>query len=72
MSKKERLHQPYLVIIGENAFSRLGGRRMYGNAGSAHKFLHVTKDATHFEMYNGDKYVRENVAVIADFFEKYL
>lgn len=66
------LHQPYLVIIGENAFSRLGGQRMYENAGSAHKFLHVTKDATHFEMYDGDKYVRENVAVIADFLEKYL
>ena len=45
---------------------------MYGNAASAHKFLHDTKDTTHFGMYNGDKYVKENVAVIADFFEKYL
>ena len=45
---------------------------MYENAGSAHKFLHVIKDTTHFEMYDGDKHVRENVAVIADFFEKYL
>ena len=45
---------------------------MYENAVSAHKFLHVIKDTTHFEMYDGDKRVRENVAVIADFFEKYL
>ena len=45
---------------------------MYENAGSAHKFLHVIKDTTQFEMYDGDKRVRENVAVIADFFEKYL
>ncbi len=70
--KKKRLHQPYLVIIFENAFSRLDGRRMYENDAPAHKFLHVTKDATLFEMYDGNKYVRENVAVIADFFEKYL
>lgn len=66
------LKQPYLVIVGENAFSKNGGLMMYQNSTSAHKELHVTKEATHFEMYDGEKYVKENVQVIKDFLDKYL
>lgn len=66
------LKQPYLVIIGEKAFSRNGGLLMYANSTSEHKELHVTKEATHFEMYDGEKYVKENICVIKDFLAKYL
>lgn len=66
------LKQPYLVIVGENAFSRNGGFMMYNNSTSANKELHITKEATHFEMYDGEKYVKENIGVIEDFLAKYL
>lgn len=66
------LKQPYLVIVGENAFSRNGGFMMYNNSTSAHKELHITKEATHFEMYDGEKYVKENISVIENFLAKYL
>lgn len=61
------LRQPYLVIVGENAFSKNGGLMMYQNSTSKHKQLHVTREATHFEMYDGEPYVKENVSVIEDF-----
>lgn len=66
------LKQPYLVIVGENAFSKNGGLLMYNNSTSEHKELHITKEATHFEMYDGEKYVKENISVIENFLKKYL
>lgn len=66
------LRQPYLVIVGENAFSKNGGLLMYNNATSEQKELHITKEATHFEMYDGEKYVKENVGVIKEFLDKHL
>lgn len=32
----------------------------------------LPKEATHFEMYDGEEYVKENVSVIEDFMDKYL
>ena len=58
--------------VGENAFSRNGGFVMYNNSTSTHKELHITKEATHFEMYDGEKYVKENIGVIEDFLGKYI
>lgn len=66
------LKQPYLVIVAEKGFSRPGGLKMYENSTSAHKRLHITKEATHFEMYDGDKYVRENLGEILKFLEETL
>lgn len=66
------LKQPYLVIVGENAFSKNGGLLMYNNSTSEHKELYITKEATHFEMYDGEKYVKENISVIEIFLKKYL
>lgn len=66
------LKQPYLVIVGENAFSKNGGLLMYLNATSEHKYLHVTKEATHFEMYDGAPYVKENISVIEQFLQRHL
>lgn len=33
--------------------------------------MHSTKEATHFEMYDGEKYVKENVGVIKEFLDKH-
>lgn len=66
------LKQPYLVIVGENAFSRPGGMKLYENSTSAHKELHITREATHFEMYDGEAYVKENVGVILNFLKNNL
>lgn len=67
----KNLHKPYLVITAENAFTRPGAEEMYANAPGPKEF-HMVKGASHFEMYDGEPYVLENIGVICDFFNKYL
>lgn len=66
------LRQPYLVIVAEEGFSRPGGLKMYENATSEKKQLHITKKATHFEMYDGERQVKENLGVILEFLKQNL
>jgi len=65
------LKVPYLVIAGEKAFTTEGAKKMYENAPEP-KFFHLTKGASHFEMYDMNKYVKENVSELLKFFGKYL
>ncbi len=65
------LHKPYLVITAENAFTRPGAEEMYANAPGPKEF-HMVKGASHFEMYDGEPYVLENIGVICNFLNKYL
>lgn len=67
----KNLHKPYLVITAENAFTRPGAEEMYANAPGPKEF-HMVKGASHFEMYDGEPYVLENIGVVCDFFNKYL
>ncbi len=67
----KELKVPYLVIAGEKAFTTAGAKKLFENAPEP-KFFHLTKDATHFEMYDIDKYVKENVGELLSFFGKYL
>lgn len=67
----KELKVPYLVIAGEKAFTTVGAKKMFENAPEP-KFFHLTKGATHFEMYDMDKYVKENVGELLTFFGKYL
>lgn len=67
----KNLHKPYLVITAENAFTRPGAEEMYANAPGPKEF-HMVKGASHFEMYDGEPYVLENISVICDFFNKYM
>lgn len=67
----KELKVPYLVIAGEKAFTTAGAKKMFENAPEP-KFFHLTKGATHFEMYDMDKYVKENVGELLTFFGKYL
>lgn len=65
------LKVPYLVIAGEKAFTTEGAKKMFENAPEP-KYFHLTKGATHFEMYDMDKYVKENVGELLKFFGKCL
>ena len=65
------LHKPYLVITAENAFTRPGAEEMFANAPGP-KVFHLVKGASHFEMYDGEPYVLENIDVICQFFDKYM
>lgn len=67
----KELKVPYLVIAGEKAFTTAGAKKLFENAPEP-KFFHLTKDATHFEMYDMDKYVKENAEELLTFFGKYL
>ena len=60
-----------MVITGENAFTRPGAEEMYKNA-PVEKELHIVKGASHFEMYDYEDYVNENVGHIVAFLQKHL
>ena len=59
--------KPYLVITGEQAFTRPGAELMYQNAASKVKELHVIPGALHFEMYDHEEYVMQNLSLIERF-----
>ena len=63
----KQLRQPYLVITAENAFTRLGAEQMYQNAASEVKELQVIAEATHFDMYDLEEYVTQNLQHIECF-----
>jgi len=65
------LKVPYLVIAGEKAFTTEGAKKMFENAPNP-KYFHLTLGATHFEMYDMEKYVKENVNELLTFFGKHL
>ena len=64
--------KPYLVITGEQAFTRPGAELMYQNAASEVKELHVIPGALHFEMYDYEEYVMQNLALIEKFLKENL
>ena len=63
----KQLRQPYLVITAENAFTRPGAEQMYLNAASEVKELQVIAEATHFDMYDLEEYVTQNLQHIERF-----
>ena len=65
------LHKPYLVITSENSFTRQGSEEMYNNAPGPKEF-HLVKEATHFDMYDIEIYVDENMNTVLEFLSKYL
>ena len=65
------LKVPYLVIAGEKAFTTEGAKKMFENAPEPKRF-HLTRGASHFEMYDVEPYVKENVREILSFFGEYL
>ena len=67
-----QLNTPYLVITGENAWSRPGAEALYENAASADKQFYLIEGAGHFDVYDLESYVTEAIEQIAPFFEAHL
>lgn len=65
----KKLKVPYLVITSENAFTREQAQKLYDNAVTKKK-LYVVKKAGHFDMYDLDPYVSENLKVIDKFLKE--
>lgn len=65
------LHVPYMVITAENAFTRQGAELMFKNANEPKEF-HIVAQARHFDMYDLQPYVNENLSYICEFLDKYL
>ncbi|AUI72316.1 alpha/beta hydrolase [Companilactobacillus alimentarius] len=64
------LKQPYLMICGENAFTRPGAEVMFKNAGSENKKLVIIPKARHFDLYDGEDYVPTAIENITEFLQK--
>ncbi len=62
---------PYLVITGENAWSRSAAETLYNNA-TTEKQLYIVDEARHFDMYDLEPYVSEALGQIVPFFDSYL
>lgn len=67
----KELHVPFMVITSENAFTREGAEALYKNANEPKEF-HLIKEAKYFDMYDGEKYVMQNLDLLEKFFDKYL
>lgn len=65
------MKKPYLVISGENAWSRPASTEVY-DAVPGNKEMHVIPEAGHFDMYDLAPYVPEAFEYILPFFAKNL
>ena len=65
----KNLKVPYLVITSENAFTREQAQKLFDNAVTK-KEIYVVKKAGHFDMYDLDPYVSENLKVIDRFLKE--
>lgn len=63
--------KPYLVISGENAWSKPSSTEVY-DAVPGNKEMHVIDEASHFDLYDLDPYVGEAFEYILPFFDKNL
>ena len=62
---------PFLVITSENAFTREMAQQLYESAGGK-KELYVVEKAGHFDMYDLEPYVSENLEQIEKFLKENL
>ncbi len=64
--------KPYLVISGENAWSRPASEDLYNAVPGDDKEMHVIPEAGHFDLYDLAPYVPEAFGFIEPFFKKNL
>lgn len=62
---------PYLVITGENAWSRSAAETLFNNA-DTDKELYVVEEARHFDLYDLNPFVSDATEKIDLFFSQYL
>lgn len=66
------MKKPYLVITGENAWSRESSTEVFDAVPTDEKEMHVIPEAGHFDLYDLAPYVSEAFEYIIPFFEKNL
>lgn len=66
------MHKPYLVISGENAWSKPASMDVFNAVPGDDKEIHVIPEAGHFDLYDLAPYVPEAFEYITPFFRKNL
>ena len=66
------MQKPYLVITGENAWSREASTEVFEAVPHSNKEMHVIPEASHFDMYDLAPFVSEAFEFIVPFFKKNL
>lgn len=66
------MQKPYLVITGENAWSKEASTEVFGAVPHDNKEMHVIPEASHFDLYDLEPYVTEAFEFILPFFGKNL
>lgn len=66
------MKKPYLVITGENAWSREASTEVFNAVPHSNKEMHVIPEASHFDMYDLAPFVSEAFEYIVPFFDKNL
>ncbi len=68
----KEMKKPYLVITGENAWSRQASSDIFDAVPHNRKEMHVIPEASHFDMYDLAPFVSEAFEFIIPFFNKNL
>lgn len=66
------MRKPYLVITGENAWSREASTELFKAVPHSDKQMHIIPEAGHFDLYDLAPFVSEAFEIIIPFFHKKL
>ena len=66
------MQKPYLVISGENAWSKPSSTEVFEAVPHNNKEMHVIPEASHFDLYDLEPFVTEAFEFILPFFAKNL
>ena len=66
------MKKPYLVISGENAWSRPSSTEIFEAVPHSNKAMHVIPEASHFDLYDLAPFVTEAFEYILPFFAENL
>lgn len=66
------MQKPYLVISGENAWSKASSEEIFNAVPHTNKEMHIIPEASHFDMYDLAPFVSEAFEYIVPFFAKNL
>ena len=68
----KNLNTPYLLVIGENAFTRPGAEVMFDGVPAKDKKKVVIPGARHFDMYDGEGFADKSINAISEFLKERL
>lgn len=66
----KEMQKPYLVITGENAWSKPSSTEVFDAVPHSNKEIFVVPEVSHFEMYDLEPYVTEAFECILPYFEQ--